>query len=289
MAFVKNIFLKAGNYLLIIIGAVAYGAGVGLFLEPYHIAPGGVTGISIMVSNFTGISTGALILLINLPLLLLALVKMGGEFFVKTLVATAVASAAIDRFSQVGAVCSERMISAFAGGALMAASMGLIFRCGGTTGGSDIVVRLLRRRYPHIKSGTVFLVIDGIISVTSGLVFRNLEVALYALSALTVSSKVLDFVLYGTDEAKLVFIFSEKSGLIMEKILRDLDAGASFISGNGGYSGREEHIIMCALKKPRLGKLSDIVKETDGSAFMVVSSATEIYGVNFKGYSSSRL
>lgn len=286
MKFLKT---RAGNYLLIVVGSVIYGAGVGLFLTPHGIAPGGVTGISIMLNKFTGVTVGAFVMLINLPLLAVAFFKLGKRFFVRTLWATTLSSAAIDYFSSFGAASGELILSALAGGALMAVAVGLIFHAGGTTGGSDIVVKFLRRRYPHIKSGTIFLLIDGAISIASGFVFRDVDMALYALAALTVSSMVLDFVLYGADEAKLIFIFSEKSSEIMAKILGTLDSGASFVTGYGGYSGEKREIIMCALKKQRFSKLSEIVMETDEKAFMVVSSASEIYGSGFMGYGRARL
>ena len=269
---------------MIFLGAVAQGVGVGLFLDPYGIAPGGVTGIAIMISKFTDCKTGSLILLINLPLPAAAFFCLGRTFFVRTTVATFLVSVFVDIFSGFSPPSSDRIICAIAGGTLIAISLGLIFHAGGSTGGMDIVVRFLRNSFPHVKSGTIFLAIDGIICLLMGVVFRNINNALYAFVALAVNSKLLDFFLYGSDEAKLVFIFSEKSEKIMKSLLMNLDVGASYLTGEGGFSGNRQKIIMCAIKKSRFPKLSEIVKSVDQCSFMVVSSASEIYGKGFKNY-----
>lgn len=286
MKILKN---RVGNYLLLIFGSLIYGLSVGMFLEPKSIAPGGVTGVSIMINSVIDISVGTLVLVINIPLLIIAFFKLGREFFIKTLVTILMVSFFIDFFSRFGPASDEYILCALAGGALLAIGIGLIFHGGGTTGGSDIIVKMLRRKYPHIKTGTLFIIIDGIIASASGIVFGEIEIALYALIALLVCSSVLDFVLYGADEAKLVFIFSDKNIEIMDKIITTLDAGASFISGQGGYTKKDRKVIICALKKQRLPKLNDIVKETDDKAFMVISSASEIFGVGFKGYNIKQL
>ena len=271
-------------YFLIVLGAIAQGIGIGLFLDPYGIAPGGVMGIAIMISNFTGFQTGSLILLINLPLLAAAFFFFGRSFFVRTTVATFLVSVSVDIFSEFTPPSDDRIICAIAGGALIAFSLGIIFHAGGSTGGMDIIVRFLRKAFPHLKSGTIFLIIDGIICVFMGVVFKNVNNALYAFVALAVCSKLLDLILYGADEAKLVFIFTEKSEKIMKSLLLNLEVGASYLSGEGGFSGENKKIIMCAIKKSRFPKLSQIVKEIDDKSFMVVSSASEIYGKGFKKY-----
>ncbi len=273
------------SFFMIFLGAIAQGIGVSIFLDPYGIAPGGVMGIAIMLSRFIPIKTGTIILLINIPLLVASYFSFGREFFVKTLVATVLTSVSIDLFSGVGAVSDDILLCAVAGGALVALSIGIIFKAGGTTGGMDIIVRYLRRSFPHLKSGTIFLIVDGIICAISGLVFRDISFAFYSFVSLGVSSKLLDFVLYGSDEAKLVFIFSEKNGEIMKKLLISIEVGATNIHGEGGFTKNSQNIIMCAIKKSRYPKLEKAVKEIDPKSFMVVTSASEIYGKGFKNYS----
>jgi len=271
-------------YLAIVLGALAQGIGIGLFLDPYGMAPGGVMGIAIMISKFTGFQTGSLILIINLPLLASAFFFFGRSFFVRTTVATLLVSLSVDFFSKITPPSEDRIICAVAGGSLIAISLGVIFKAGGSTGGMDIIVRFLRKSFPHLKSGTIFLIVDGIICAFMGIAFRNVNNALYAFVALAVCSRLLDLILYGADEAKLVFIFSDKSDKIMKSLLVNLEVGASYLTGEGGFSGNKQKIIMCAIKKSRFPKLSEIVKDIDEKSFMVVSSASEIYGKGFKKY-----
>lgn len=271
-------------YFLIGVSAAVQGVGISLFLEPYGIAPGGVTGIAMMISHFTGFKTGSLILLINLPLLMASFFFFGKVFFARTLFATILVSAFTDLFSNFPPVGDDRIISAIAGGALIALSLGIIFRAGGSTGGVDVVVRFLRKAFPQLKAGSIFLMVDGVICSLMGIVFANINNALYAFVALGVCSKLLDYVLYGGDEAKLVFIFSEKSEDIMKNLLIRLEVGASYITGEGGFSGNKRKIIMCAIRKSVFPKLEELVKGCDEKSFMVVSSASEIYGKGFKNY-----
>lgn len=273
------------DYLVMTIGAVIQGIAVGIFLEPFGIAPGGVLGIAVMLSKIIRIKTGTLILLINIPLLISAFFFLGKKFFVRTMYATVLSSVFIDYFSTFKIVFDDILLCAVTGGGLVAISLGLIFKSGGTTGGVDIIVRFLRLAFSHLKSGLIFFLVDGAVCVIMGLVNQNFNTAFYSFVALGVSSKLLDLVLYGSDEAKLVFIFSEKHDEIMKKLLISLDLGASYISGEGGFSQKEQKIIMCAIKKSRYPKLEKTIKSIDEKSFMVVSSASEVYGKGFKNYS----
>ncbi len=282
----------AGSYFTIVVGAFIYGAAVGLFLDPYAIAPGGITGIAIIINKLTGLSVGALAFILNIPLIIAAFLRLGRKIFTRTLVSLAISSAAMDIFLKLNGeapVTDSKFLSSIAGGALMAFAVGIIFKAGGTTGGSDIAVKFLRKKYPHIKSGIIFLLIDGAISCLSGIIFKSLDYALYALCALFAAAKVLDFVLYGSDEAKLVFIFTEQGEKVADKIIVSLDAGLSFIHGNGGYTGQSREIIMCAIKKQKFNSLSQIVRAVDPKAFMIVCPASEIYGEGFKSNSKTEL
>ena len=272
-------------YTLMVLGAAVQGVGVSLFLEPYGIAPGGVMGISIMISKFIPVGTGTIMILINLPLLAVSYKFLGRTFFARTLFSTLLCSAFIDFFSRFSPASDDKILCSVAGGALIAVSLGIIFQAGGSTGGMDIIVRFLRNAFPQLKSGTLFLILDGFICLISAVVFRNINNALYALVALAVCSRLLDFLLYGADEARLVFIFSKKSDDIMHRLLIKTNSGASFLSGEGGFTGEKTKIIMCAIKKSRYNKLEKIVKETDNNAFMIVTSANEIFGKGFKNYS----
>ena len=278
----KFLNTTVGSLVLIAVGGFFYGAAVGLFFEPYSIAPGGVTGIAIIISHFCGAKVGLTAFILNSPLLVAALLRLGGKFFCKTLLGIVVSSISTDLFSQANPLLSSKLLSAVFGGVIMSAAIGVIFKSGGTTGGSDIVVRFLRKKYPHLSSGVIFLIIDGVISVLSGVLFKSPDSAAYALCALFAAAKTLNLILYGADEAKLVLIFSSKTELIKDTIINKLDLGLSLVEGVGGFSGKGQPIILCAVSKQRLFSLSRAVRDVDGGAFMIVCPASEILGEGFK-------
>ena len=278
------LYKKASRLVAITLGCVVYAAGIALFLDPNSLAPGGATGISIMISHLTNIPTGTVVLCLNIPLLALGVWKFGREFLISTVYATGLSSVMINWFAPIGALTDNLLLAGIVGSVMMAIGMGIIFKSGGTTGGTDVLVKLLRLKYRHMKTGTVFAITDLIIVSASALVFKNIELALYAGIALVVCSIVLDLVLYGPDEAKLVFIVSDKADQVAARLLKELDAGVTFLSGRGAYSNTEKQVIMCAARKQLFPKIRSVVQEEDSYAFMIVSNATEIFGEGFKDH-----
>ena len=187
------------------------------------------------------------------------------------------------------ALTTDKLLAAVAGATVIAVSMGMIFKAGATTGGVDIVVKVLRLRYRHLKTGNLYLIMDAMVVTLSGIMFRDLEIALYAAVAIFVSSVVMDTVLYGRDGAKMIYIISDRSEAIMARILGDLDIGITTLQGEGAYSGKEKKVLLCVMRKPLAPKAQQIVKEEDPDAFMIVSDATEIFGEGYKSYFSERL
>lgn len=283
----KTEFLK--KYIIITAAAFIYAAGVSLFIDPNNMAPGGVTGISIVLNRVIPISTGTLIMLLNIPILIFAVWKFGWRFTVSTIYATAAISLFTNILSVFQAATYDRLLAAIAGGILQAVSIGMIFRVGATTGGMDIIVRALRLRLPHLKTGNLFFITDAIVVTLSGIVFRDIDAALYAAIAVSCSSFTLDVVLYGRDEAKLLYIISDKYEEITARILEELDIGTTLINGKGAYSGDEKQVIMCAMKKTVYPRAEEIVKEEDPNSFMIITSASEIFGEGYKSYFSERI
>ena len=277
------------NYLQITVGAVFYAVGVGLFLDPNSLAPGGVTGVSMIMNRITGIETGTWILLINIPILLIGLWKFGLHFLVSTIYSTTMLSVFTNLISRFGPVTHDKILACAVGGTVMAIGIGLIFRAKSTTGGTDIIVKLLRLKFPHMKTGGLFLAIDAVIVTCSAFVFKDIEIALYAGICIFLMSQVLDFMLYGKDEAKLIYIISDHYEKIANRLLEEVDVGVTYVEGSGGYSGKDKRVIMCAVKKPMAPKTEAVVREEDPQAFMIVTSATEIYGEGYKSYFGERL
>lgn len=277
------------QYSLITIGAFIYATAISLFLDPNKLAPGGVSGLAIIVNHYTSFSTGMMTLIINIPLMILGIWKFGLKFFVSTIVATTLGSIFIDLLAPIGAVADDRILCAVVGGALIGISLGFIFKAGATTGGTDIVARLLKLKFPHIETGSLFMAIDSVVVAASAIAFRDVEVALYAAICVFLTGKVFDLVLYGTQEAKLLIIISDKEEEIAERLLNDIDTGMTYLHGVGGYSEKHKRVIMCAMKKQMLPKAEDMIKEIDLNAFIIVTSANEIVGQGYRSPLEERI
>lgn len=285
----KNFKNWCKKWVVMTAGTVLYSAAISLFLDPNNLAPGGVSGISIILNRVTGIETGTLFFCINIPILIIGAWKFGMKFIVSTVYCTALSSFFINLLSFYEPVTREPMLAAFVGAVLVAVGLGIIFRAGATSGGTDIIIKLLRLKFPYLKTGFLFLTIDSMVVVTSALIFKNVESALYAAIAVLVTSYVMDMVLYGRDGAKMIFIISSKPKQIADRLLSELNIGVTYINGIGGYSGQEKKIILCIMRKPISHKAEEIVKQEDPTSFMIVSSATEIYGEGYKSYFSQKL
>lgn len=276
------------NYGIITLMALLNALAISLFIDPNNLAPGGVTGIAIIISRFLPIETGTLIFMLNIPILLFAIWQFGIRFTVSTIYAIALISAFTNILAPFGAATDDILLAALAGGVIYAVSIGIIMKVGATTGGMDIIVKWMRTKLPFLKTGVLFFITDAIIITMSGIVFRDIDAALYAGITVVVNSVVLDLVLYGKDEAKLLYIISDRPKEITERILTELDIGVTYIEGRGAYSGKEKKVLMCVAKKQASPRVEAIVKEEDAEAFMVVTSATEIFGEGFKSYFSER-
>lgn len=277
------------KYLVITVASCIYSVGVSRFTDPNHLAPGGVTGISIILSRFTPVSTGTWIALLNIPILLYGMRRFGLRFTVSTMYAIALVSFFTNIFSSYGAATDDILLSALSGGVLSALSIGMIFRVGATTGGMDIIIKALRLRMPHLKTGVLFFVADAVIVVLSGILFRDLEAAMYAEISAVCSSLVMDLVLYGRDEARLVYIISGRPEHITKRILEELKLGVTHIHGRGAYLGKDTEVILCAVKKTGSPAVEEIVRQEDAEAFMIVTKATEIFGEGYKSYFGERM
>lgn len=277
------------DYAVITAAAFMYAVAVSLFLDPNSLAPGGVTGIAIILNRLTGLETGTWMLIINIPILALGTWKFGIRFILSTMYCTALSSFFTNMLTPAGALTADPLLAALVGGTLMAVGMGLIFKAGATSGGTDIIIKLMRLRMPHLKTGVLFLLTDAMIVTASAFVFRDIDRALYAGVTVFITSVMLDVVLYGRDGAKLIYIISDRSEVITRRLLEDLDIGVTHVQGSGAYSGKEKNVIMCAVKKQMAPKAEEIVKEEDPLAFMIVTSATEIYGEGYKSYFSEKL
>lgn len=285
----KSVKERIFDYVAITLAAVLYGIGVSLFIDPNNLAPGGVTGISIILNRMIPLETGTLILLINIPIILLGIWKFGLRFIISTFYATLMTSLFTNRFARYEPATHDILLAALGGSVLIASSIGIIFKRGATTGGTDIIIKCLKLKFPHLKTGRLFFLTDMCIVAASALVFQDIDAALYAGISVIVTSLVLDVVLYGRDGAKLIYIISDECEKLTDRLLAELDVGVTHLSGQGAYSGKEKKIIMCVVRKPMAPRVESVVKEEDADAFMIVTSATEIFGEGYKSYFSEKI
>lgn len=283
-----NIKKTVKQYLLITVGAAIYAAGISLFLDPNNLAPGGVTGIAIIVNYLTKLPTGTLVLCMNIPLMIIGVWKFGLRFFFSTIYATLLSSALINVFLRWGPLTEELILAGAAGGAMMAFGMALVFKGGATTGGTDIIVRIIKLKFKHVRTGKLFLITDAFVILAAAIVFKDIDIALYAAVSTVVSSIVFDIALYGSDSARLTYIITDKEEQIAARLL-DLDLGVTYLHGTGAYTNDSRRVIMCAVRKQLLPQVQDIAMEEDPFVFLIVTSANEIFGEGFKNIDSERL
>lgn len=286
---VKRVRDAVRVYLMITIGTLIYSAGISLLLDPNNLAPGGVSGISIMLSRFTPVTTGTWILIINIPLLAVGLWKLGKKFIIKTCYATVMTSVFTNLLGDLTPITNDQICAVVLGGIAVGTGIGLVFRAGGTTGGMDIIVKLLRLKFPYLKSGSIFLALDMVVVIASGFVFQNLTLAVYAGIVIALDARVMDVILYGQDEARLIYIISDKHTQIASRLMEELDIGVTYLEGEGAYTEKDKKIILCASRKQRSPEVINIVKEEDERAFLIVSSANEIFGEGYKSYWTEQL
>lgn len=270
------------RFLMICIGAIIYGISLGLFLAPNHLAPGGVGGLSIIIDAFIPIGVGTLTMLINLPLLIIAIKKWGWRFLFTTFFAIIAFSLTADVCTYFPAFTQNSLLASIAGGALMGIGCGTVFRAGSSCGGTEIVTKLIKLKKPHLRISAIIIIIDSIIAILSGIVFKNSDNMLYSFIALAVFSNFFDIVLYGSDSARMVFVISEKSSEILDRLLKKVGVGCTVLKGVAGYSQKDKDILLCAMKKQRLPSVQKAVLEIDNQAFMLITSAGEVFGKGFK-------
>ncbi len=269
---------------LIIVGAVCYSAGIHCFTDPYDIAPGGVAGISTILNELFGVNIGLMYGLINVPLVILGFVLLGKKLMIKTLISVATITFSTDYLLVYVPVYEngDKIIAAIFGGVLMGAGLGLTYLREGTSGGTDIINKIINKAMPHVKLGVITLMVDFVIIIASMLVFKNVETGLYAAIAIFISTRVLDMILYGSYEGKMLLIFSDSYQDIADMIMVEFNRGVTFLMAKGGYSGADKNVICCAVHKNEYAKIKRKVKDIDRRAFIIISSVAEVFGEGFK-------
>ena len=278
------------NYFFILLGAALYALTFNGFFAANSVAFGGVTGLAQLVNAFVpALPVGTLVFLFNVPLFLLGWTFLGGHLRVSSLIAMSLSSAFIDLFGRLITFppMADRLLACLCGGALLGASIGLIFLQGATTGGTEIVARLLKLKLAWLPMGTLLMMADLVVIAAVALAFRKVDAALYGVVALFVSTRVMDRVLYGLDNAKVAYIISDHPQEIARVILEELSRGVTYLQGEGGYTGEKKRVILCTFKQRQIVAVKEAVRRADPNAFMIVTAAHEVLGEGFQSYQES--
>ena len=276
----------ASAYFWITVGSILYGFAFDWFYTPNLIGYGGITGVGQVVNAFVpAIPIGMFVLVINIPLFILGWKLIGGHLLITSLYSMALSSVAVDFFPLlIDFQPMDQMLAAVCGGALIGLSLGIIFAKGATTGGTDLIARLVKLKLPWAPMGKLLLVIDMAVVVLVALAFGNLTTALYGFIAQVACAYVTDMVLYGLDTAKVAYIISDKDREISDSIVKSMDRGVTILQGEGAYSGEEKRVLMCAFKQKEIVDLKERIFELDPKAFIIVCDAHEVTGNGFKTY-----
>lgn len=273
---------SVAEFIEITFGAILMGAALSVFLIPFKIASGGVSGIATVIHYITGVRTSILILAVNIPIFLIGLVCFNFRFLVRSLYGMFVLSAATDIMSLIYIPINDSLLACVFGGAIMGIGVSFVIRSGGTTGGTDILVLVIRKFKPELSVGQLFLLLDGVVVAIAGIVFSSWETILYSVAAILISSYVTDTAIEGLKFARLVYIISDKNIEITSKIYAEMDRGVTGINSVSMYTGRSGRVLMCAIRKNELTTLKKLVYSVDENAFVIISDAKEVMGNGFE-------
>lgn len=286
----KNFSIRdfAVDNLFYILGCMLYALGVNIFAIPNNIAQSGITGLAIIINYLVPqFPVGLTGLILNIPLIILAWIFIGKGFTIKTLWTTVILSLCIDGVASVmeagiiGAYTGDKLLASLFCGAMCGAGIALIIVRGATSGGTDVLGRLLKKIWPHMTMGTMILICDAAVVISAAIVFGSVDSAMYAAILIFASSEVMDHILYGTGSGKMLYIFTKKGSEVAEMITKECRRGATIIEGKGGYTGDTNELVICAARSHEIPKIRKHVKDFDPESFVVLTEANEILGKGF--------
>ena len=281
--YLKNIILEI---FYTILGSLIMAFATAQFLLPNHLSTGGFSGIGTIVYYFWNIPVGTTNFIINIPLLILAYLKIGKYFILKAVGGTILLSFFLNILEGLPSLTEDRLLACIYGGILMGLGTALIFKAGASTGGTDLITTLVKRFNVEIRTSNIVIIFDTIIVLLSVLFFRTIEVGLYSAIAIYLMGKMIDISFEGINFSKMIFIISDKYGEISDNINKSLVRGTTGLYGKGMYTNKERTILLCVVNRNEVSKIRKIVDEVDKNAFIVISNAREVFGKGFKEYNA---
>ena len=266
-------------------GAFLQAIGIWCFIEPSHVAPGGVSGIALMLNHLFSLPIGTMSLVFNIPLLLASWFLLDREMTLKT-IRTVIWMSVVQDFVSASGIWQyegDRLIACAFGGIFAGVGMALIFMRNSTTGGGDILAKLLQKLRPYMQTGYAIMLVDFVVVGASILVFGEIEAAMYGIISIVCTPQAMDTILYGMNRGSMITVHSEKNEEIAQEIMQTLDRGTTFYKSIGGYSGKEGLTLTCAVDRKQFHLVKEIIDRHDPKAFIIVSPTKETYGEGFLG------
>lgn len=271
------------EYAGVTLGTFIMAIAINIFLEPNTIAPGGVTGLGIVLQKLTNglVTVWATNLIVNIPLFIAGIMILGKSFGAKTLYGTFVLSFFLLIIPDKGAT-HDLLLSSVFGGVILGIGLGIVFKSGGTTGGTDLAGAIMNKFFPSLSTATHMMIVDLIVVASSGILNRRIDTALYSVIALYILVRVTDIILEGFSYEKAFFIISNEPEKIGRTILSELDRGVTILKGKGLYSGLEKDVLLCVVNRAQMAKVKEIISSVDKRAFIMITDMHEVLGEGFK-------
>lgn len=272
------------------LGCAVFGVGFNLFLEPNGLNAGGIAGLAMSIVHILKFgSVGLITTLINIPLFAISGVKIGKKFFLGSIFGMICISGFIDLFAFLPRPETEPLLGALYGGVICGLGLGLVFSSGVSTGGSDIIVRLLKQKWRNVPIGVITIGFDFIVATLTGIVHQDIKMTLYSCVAIFICGQVVDMVVYRFDYSKVALIITSKHDLVAAEIGKKLDRGATFLKAEGSYSHQDTMVVLTAVKRQQLAQLKELVSDLDPNAFVIVQEAHQVLGDGFSRYTKDSL
>jgi len=269
------------NYAGITLGAILTAVALNMFLIPNKVAAGGVSGMPTVLHYLIGAPVGITMRALNIPLFLASVKILGARFGIRTLFGAVILSVAIDLTAPYTPILTHALLlSSLYGGVLSGVGMGIVFRFGGTTAGTDLAAAIINK-LTRISVGQALLGVDFFVIASAGIAFKSAELSLYALLSLWLTSHIIDLVQEGPSTAKAFLIVSNAADQVARRIMADMDRGVTFVRGRGGYTGQERDLLFCVVSASEVVRLKELINVIDRDAFVIVADAHEVMGEGF--------
>ena len=271
-----------------IVGCILISVALNMFFSPHTIAPGGLSGLSVVLSKVSGLSVSAIMLIMGIPLIFFSIKILGTKNAIKTLIGMLLLSLCISLTSSLSqvSVTDDVLLAAITGAILLGLGLGVVFSVDGSTGGTDLIALMINKAIPSIPLSKCLVCIDGLVVMSSGIVNKNLETALYSAISLYVIVKMIDFIISGFNYSKCFIIITNEEEKLKEAIVNDIKRGITILDGRGGYTDYSKSVLIVAVNKKQEVHMKKLIKNVDKNAFIIVSKAHEVFGEGFSPISA---